>query len=255
MRVVEPGYESLDPLALPWKQLRRTPQDFPDWHVAKVSSARTVVGMTVAVGGRDERIYFKRSLRRSFVDRLQALVRPSKEWREWNLARAIGAAGVWVPKPLFYGEAFDPSVGCAAVFLATRALEPSWREAKAFFKEHKRYDREWKSLAAFTRRLHDLDIYHADYRSDHVYFDQTRVGVWEDLSAWALIDLDGSRVGEPVKRPARLRALLQLTESLLKSGLTLEQLKEFIAIYDPTGQWGFDAAPIHAEALRNGARH
>jgi hypothetical protein len=241
-------------LGLPWKELRRSPEKFPDWHVAKVSSARTVVGMTVSVGGREERVYFKRSLRRSLVDRVQALVRPSKEWREWNIARAIGAAGVWVPRPLFYGEAFDPSASCNAVFLATRALEPSWLEAKAFFKAHRLYDREWKSLAAFTRRLHELDIYHADYRSDHVYFDRTRVGVWEDISAWALIDLDGSRVGEPVKRPARLRAVQQLAQSLIKSGLTPEHLRDFIAVYDPAAQWGFDAATIHAEALRGDTR-
>jgi len=255
VRVAEPGYEKLDPLALPWKELRRNPERFPDWHVAKVSSARTVVGLDVDLPeGRRERIYFKRAPRRTFVARLRALVRPSKEWREWNLAQAIGRAGVWVPRPLFYAEAYDPSVGCPCVFLATKALEPTWREAKEHFIQHRQFDREWRSLAAFSRRLHELEIYHADFRADHLFLDPTRIGVWEDLSAWAMIDLDGSTVGAPIGRALRLRAIEQLAESFMKAGLTAAHLEDFLAIYDPTNQWKFNPPAIIEVASRTGFR-
>jgi hypothetical protein len=240
-------------MALPWKEMRRAPEDFPDDHVAKVSSARTVVGSSFVLNGRSERLYLKRSLLRKLADRLLHPFRPSKEWREFQLAREFGSRGVWVPKPVFYGEAHQDD-GVTAIFLATQALEPCWIESKTFFKTARSFDKEWRSLAAFTRRLHDLDLYHADYRSDHLYLDPSRVGVWEDLSAWALIDLDGSQTRRPVRRSERERALLQLIESLITSGVGPEHVKEFLEVYDHQNRYRFDAELLFNDVKRKQER-
>lgn len=247
-RVFAPGFGHLDPASLPWKELRRTPEHFPEDHVAKVSSVRTVVGRTVLdEGGKPVRLYLKRSLIKGLWRRFLAPWRRSKEWRESELALALSGRGIWVPQPVFYAESALED-GTPVRYLATRALEPTWREAKAWFKAERRFDAEWRSLAAFTRRLHDLDILHGDFRSDHLFFDPTRVGIWDHLACWALIDLDGSSVGTTITASARWRALGQLTESLLTSGITEAHLKDFLAVYDHENRWRFEAEPLLKEA-------
>ncbi|MCC6547597.1 hypothetical protein IT570_10565 [Candidatus Sumerlaeota bacterium] len=235
-----------DPLGLPWKEMRRSPQDFPEHHVAKVSRARTVVGLTfVDASGTPQRIYAKRSLLRGPVARLAARFRESKEWREFELAGAFLRAGFTVPEPLYYSEAMVKSESAHAIFYATRALPGRWRVAKEFFKTTKRFCAEWESLAKFTRLLHERGVLHADYRSDHLFMDLDCIARGEDVAkCWALIDLDGSRCGRNVSRSERERALKQLAESLITSEVGEQNLKRFLEIYDPEGTWNFEAARI-----------
>ncbi len=198
-------------------------------------------------GRTPERIYLKRSLHRHPVDKFLSLFRDSKEWREFQLALKFREAGILVPDPLYYSEAVDAE-GHRAVFLATRALDRDWIEAKTFFKAERRFAAEWESLARFTRELHQRGILHADYRSDHLYLHQGRLAAGNDLATWALIDLDGSRTGITVTARQRDRALRQLAESLLTSGLTEPDLAAFLRLYDPDNRHRLDPAAIHAFA-------
>lgn len=50
VRVYLAEFEELDPLAIPWKDVRKSPDSFPDLHVAKVSSVRTVIGFDYHLG-------------------------------------------------------------------------------------------------------------------------------------------------------------------------------------------------------------
>lgn len=242
-RVCLPEFAGLDPLALPWREMRRNPQDFPLVRMAKISSARTVAGFEVQTPAGGQAIYLKRSLVKAPLKRMLALVRESKEWREFELALAFAAAGFVVPEPVYYSEtAVD---GVPTIFYATRALAPEFREAKGFFLETRSFTAEWRSLAAFARTLHARPALHADFRADHVFFAP---------DGWAMIDLDGSRVGKPVTRAERIRAMGQLTESVLKAGVTREDLRAFAEIYDPENQWRLPWEVILKEAQEREGR-
>ena len=240
-RVYLPGFQTLNALSLPWRELRRHPENYPSWDVAKIASARTVVGMDVErADGGTERVYLKRSLVRDWMRRILSRFRQSKEWREFQLALAFRRRGIHTPEPVYYAEATSPQYP-VMFFYATRALEPRWKNAKEFFKERRVFEKEWESLARFTRGLHEAGILHGDYRSDHLYLDAK-----EDPPEfeWALIDLDGSRAGNPPAPRERQRALTQLTESLLTSGIETAHLERFLEIYDPQREWKLTAEDI-----------
>ncbi len=253
-RVYLEDFSNLDPLSIPWKELRRNPEKYPDWHVAKVSSLRTVVGFNYRVDNREEhRIYLKRSLLRGKVKQILSLFRASKEWREFQIAQEFARENVIVPRPVYYSEGFIEN-GLPQIFLATSAFSPSWRPSKEYFKETRRFDRVWESLAAYTKSLHDRKILHGDYRSDHLYFNEDRFEAEDYDRCWALIDLDGSRVGKVISSRDRFRALTQLTESLITSGISRENLKDFLAIYDHSDENQLDSKEIFKFVLEKVAR-
>lgn len=256
MRVFLPEFGNLNPLALPWDVLRRDPDKFPQWQIAKISSARTVVGLEhVNANGQTESIYIKRSILLGRVKQLLGRFRASKEWREFQHADEFGRAGITVPDPIYYSEALIESQ--PVVFYVTRALSGNWKEVKSFFKSTRHFDEEWRHLAVYTRTLHSRGILHGDYRGDHIYFDPTRLKDGND-KAWCLIDLDGSRVDHTLSEKDRFRALAQLTESLLTSGIEMENLEEFLDLYDPDGKYNLDAERIYnytIEKVRNKAPH
>jgi len=241
-------YSSLDPMRVPWREVRRHPDRFPDWHIAKVSSVRTVIGLDFAIHtGETRRIYLKRSLQRDKVKQLLARFRATKEWREFQLAQEFAEAGVTVPQPVYYAEGTDEN-GQPSVYYATIGFGSEWHEAKSLFKKTRQFGAEWQSLARFTRRLHEKGVLHGDYRSDHIYLDEGSFAEGDD-SAWALMDLDGSRVGKPVTPRERFRALTQLTDSLLTSGMKRENVEEFLRVYDPANTQQLDSRRIYKFAL------
>ena len=253
VRIFLPGYEQVDALSIHWDVLRKRPNQ-KVFHVAKVSSVRTVVGYDFVRGdGKTVKIYVKRGVVSGFLARVEAMFRASKEWREMVVANRFAKRGVWVPRPVYYAEALSEDREPLR-FLATLALEENWSSAKRFFRTHRTFDREWRSLAHFLRRLHETGLHHADFRADHLFFDATRVGVWDDLSSWALIDLDGAHADGSVSAPQRRRAVKQLTESLLSSGLEKEHLKEFVSIYDPQNEAGLDVGQIFKAAEKKHTR-
>ncbi|CAN5325365.1 hypothetical protein BH09SUM1_BH09SUM1_17010 [soil metagenome] len=253
-RVYARGFEGLDPVLIPWAELRKNEKGVDGFAVTKVSFERTVVGFTHRDSAGDQRaIFVKRDLLREVSSRMLAPFRSSKEWREFNLALAFGSRGVWTPKPVYYAESRQD--GFPVRFLATMALESSWVGFRKFSKRARAFNREWRSLAQFTRRLHENEMLHADYRADHLFFDNSRIGVWDDLSAWAVIDLDGSRCGGKVSRRERLKALRQLAQSLLGAGLREDDMQLFLNVYDPEGVLKFSAAGIIQYAVaRKAAR-
>lgn len=248
-RVYLPAFATLDPLALPWREMRRHPENYPDFHVAKISGARTVVGCDFSTAEGRLRVYVKRSLVRGRLKQLVARFRDSKEWREFQLARQFLSSRIHVPQPVFYSEALTPE-NTPVVFLATLALEPRWIEAKAYFKSTRQFTAAWESIAHFTRTLHERHILHGDYRSDHLYLDETLIRAGDHANAWALIDLDGSSLGDVIKPRDRERAIRQLTESLLTSGLTADDLARFLRLYDPQSTLALDPKAIHAHARK-----
>ncbi len=248
-RVYLPAYETLDPAGLPWAEMRKYPERFPGRHIAKVASARTVVGMDFTPPGEESRrIYVKRSYLRSPFKRLVSRWQPSKEWREFQLSLEFRAEGIAVPAPVFYAEATRGHL-FPTRYLATEGLGERWLCARQYFASEVDFDERWELLALFTRRLHRSRLLHADYRADHLFLNREYKGGEGDVTeAWTLIDLDGSRTGsDPGPREVR-RVLLQLAESLLPAGLGPEHLRRFLDRYDQEGRFGFDAERLHHEA-------
>lgn len=245
LRVYREEFAGLDPLALPWREMRKYPENFPGRHIAKVSSLRTVVGMDVSgASGNSHRLYIKRSFTRGRWRGLLAPLRPSKEWREFETARRFLERGFIVPEPVFYAEA--TSEGLPTRFYATIALGPRWVCARDWFRGEGLASPAWRALASFTRALHQGGTLHADYRADHLYLDPE-----SDLTEWAMIDLDGSRLGAAVKPRERRRAILQLAQSLIPAGLDEEALAHFLSIYDTEAHFALDAREIIAQAREN----
>lgn len=252
-RVYLPGYETLDPSSLPWPEMRKHPQHFPHFHMAKIASARTVAGLDFEPPGQaPRRIYVKRSYVRSPIKRLFSLWQASKEWREFQLALEFSQRGITVPEPVYYAE-ISEGHPFPTRYLATTALGTRWIPAREVFNSRTDFDERWESLAEFTRRLHRLSLFHADYRADHVFLDPEA-----PEPAWSLIDLDGSRTAH-VPRPHEVRrALLQLAESLVPSSIGAAEIRRFLAAYDPEGNLDFDARELtamayerrHAKSLR-----
>lgn len=249
VRVYLAEFEELDPLAIPWKDVRKSPDSFPDLHVAKVSSVRTVIGFDYRLGnGESRRIYLKRSLVRGRVKQLISRFRGSKEWREFRRAREFRDAGITVPQPVYYSEGISEK-GTAITFFATLAFDGAWQAIRQLFRDQSGFGPEWRSLARFTRRIHEMQILHSDYRSDHIYLHRE---MFENGAspAWGLIDLDGSHLGRPISRRERIRAMCQLTESLLTSGLEERHVAEFLELYDPNNRYHLDAGEIYETAFR-----
>ena len=249
-RMAAPGWREFDPRAIPWRELRKYPEKFPDFQVAKVASLRTVVGLDAAAfGGPAEPVFVKRSYNRpGLLASIVELWRPAKELRELEVLRAFTAAGHVVPEPLFYAETRID--GRPTRFLVTRAMSPEWRPAEQWFASAApaEWEERWMALAVYTRALHAGGALHADYRIAHLYVRPA------DPSAWAMIDLDGSRVGAPPSRQERRRAMLQLVESMLPLGLEQSALERFLGAYDPAGEWGMQAAGLIADVQRKLAR-
>ncbi|MCC5876110.1 MAG: hypothetical protein JJU11_07825, partial [Candidatus Sumerlaeia bacterium] len=160
LRVYLDGFADLDPLSLDWKRMRKYPHEFPDRHIAKVSSLRTVVGMDFPGShGNTHRLYMKRSFTRGFWKMVLDRLRPSKEWREMMIARAFLKEGITVPSPVYYSETI--SEGLPTRFLATEALAPRWKCLGEWFAENGFQQDRWEALAHWTRALHDRGILHA----------------------------------------------------------------------------------------------
>ncbi len=248
-RVYLPAYETLDPAALPWAEMRKYPERFPDLHIAKVASARTVVGMDFTPPGEEaRRIYVKRSYLRSPLKRLFSRWQPSKEWREFQLALEFRAHGIAVPAPVYYAEASSGHPFPTRYF-ATEGLGAQWLCAQSHFLSAGDFDEHWDLLALFTRRLHHARLLHADYRADHLFLNREYKGGEADVTAaWTLIDLDGSRTGVAPGQHEVRRVLLQLAESLLPAGLTPSHLRRFLESYDPEGRFQLDPADLHRTA-------
>lgn len=251
IRIFNPEYANLDPLLIPWAELRKTPEAFPQYHVAKRNSDRTVIGMTHEdVSGIERRLYIKRSFTTSRWRRIWRPFRATKEWQEMLIAGEFRALGIFVPEPVFYAEADwqDVRYSGPVTFFASLGLPTEFRSVTNYFNQHRSYGDEWAALATLTRNIHNINVLHADYRADHIYLREDNNGGWE----WALLDLDGSRVGPSIDRGARIRALRQLTESLIKAGLQRPDLARFLEIYDPEGQWNLRADEIfHYANARN----
>lgn len=234
-------FRDFRPDELPWKEMRRHPGHFPERDVAKVSRVRTVVGLDVADrSGKVQRVYVKRSFTRALLKRLVLRFRETKEWREVQLAQQFLDAGFIVPEPLLYAESVTEPDHLPTTWLVTKALGSEWQQFKTASKEQGLDRNRLISLADYTRELHERRVLHADYRADHVYFRAD--------GAWAMIDLDGSRLGEPVSVKERREALLQLTISLIPSGLTEALLKEFMDAYADEGPPPYDAGKLFAAA-------
>ncbi len=243
-RVYRRGYGAFEPLDMPWAELRSKTIELPGVKVAKLSSVRMVLRVDhEKEDGAEQRIYVKRSLVPTLRKRLGEVFRSSKEWREFNLAIQFRRHGIHVPIPVYYSELNNN--GTPVRFFATKALEPRWRASKKHFRDPGSFDEKWRVVASFTRMLHSSDILHGDFRSDHIYLDVDHLSVDDPLSCCALIDLDGSRIGKKVTRKERVRSLRQLAQSLISCGITPDEIRKFLTIYDPDNLFAITAEEVY----------
>ncbi|MDX2177169.1 MAG: lipopolysaccharide kinase InaA family protein [Candidatus Sumerlaeia bacterium] len=217
-----PAAEALRPWEFPWKELRRDPERFPELQLVKMASRRTVL-RTDATG---EPLYVKRSLLRTPAERLAALVKPGKEFRETLLALDWRRAGILTPEPVCAAAGWNDQFGVPARYLATRALPATALELKPLLKAEDFEGPLWRALAEHTRDLHAAGCHHADYRCDHLFVEFVN----ESPRFWH-IDLDGSHAGRPVSAGQRKTALARLFKSLENHRLTQARRDAFLAAY------------------------
>ncbi|MDK2970658.1 MAG: Lipopolysaccharide kinase (Kdo/WaaP) family [Candidatus Sumerlaeota bacterium] len=219
-----PGYEDLNPAALPWREAASKEPLPTGVLLAKRSRSRLVL----AANFHGERLYFKRARARTFRHRLSAHLRGDKLQREWHAAREFLAAGVIVPVPVLYATA-----GHHETYLVTRGLPSAWQPLSHWFRENGLDQEQLDALADYTRWLHALPAYHDDYRTDHVY--RTDAPPTAPIGErYALIDLDGSTTGRIPTRRQREEALLELFVALLRRPFTIAHATRFIERYANT---------------------
>lgn len=235
-----PGFEEFDPLALPWEAVAAKeplPQGFEP---AKRSRSRLVIATEV----RGERLFVKRAMARTWRHRISALVQGSKLRREWHTARRFLAAGVNVPVPIFLAEAPRWTS-----YLATRAFPQEWESLDVRFAREGIDDATLEELARYTRWLHALPAYHDDYRTEHIHRTDAP-GDAPPQEQFALLDLDGAHAGAAPSRAKREEALSELFLSLMRDGLTRDQVERFVALYDKGKAEKFDAEALFKRALQ-----
>jgi hypothetical protein len=218
-----PGYESFDPRALPWAEAS-TGGPMPNGcQLTKKSRHRWVLGFE----WRGEKLYAKRGIPRLIRQRVSWTLRGSKAQREFAIGRAFVAAGITVPEPVFYAHTKS-----SESFLVTRALPENWMSFIEWARQHGLHDEDLAEVARYTRWLHGLSAFHADYRADHIFRTDAPPGS-PPHESFALIDLDGSRVGRVPSTRLRTVALYQFFLSLVPVGMTRERAVEFCHVYAP----------------------
>lgn len=232
--------DGIRPWSLPWREVRRNPELFKDPKLYKMSSRRTVV-RTSRFG---RALFVKRSLVKSPVERATSILRLPKEARELLLGNEWRAAGILVPEPIMLALGFDATSGFPARYLVTRPIPKGAISARKHFKRHGFGGGRWEELAQYTAGLLAKGALHADFRADHIHFEETAGGdrIW-------LLDLDGARMGRGHPPEPRLRRmLLQLFQSLIGAGLSEREARTFASIALAGRSSEFDIPGIVAEA-------
>jgi tRNA A-37 threonylcarbamoyl transferase component Bud32 len=239
--VVVPGFEDLDPGALPWETMRRKEPLPREFGFAKRSKTRYVLSLEHA----GERIFIKRAEVHSAARRLVLPLTGTKSRREFDIAREFLRAGVIVPRPVLYAEARDGSVS----YLATIGLPENWPTLHDYLEKHPLDTSLLTRLAHYTAWLHSRPVYHHDYRTDHIYV----IPDAEDElpgSQFALIDLDGAFTGKKVSLRLVEQAFHELFLALGRHGLEEADALLIAREYEKAGGLAFDA-----ERIRDRAQH
>ncbi len=218
-----PGYESFDPRSLPWSESSTgvpLPQGF---RLTKKSRHRWVL----AFEWRGEKLYAKRGIPRLIRQRVSWTLRGSKAQREFAIGRAFAATGITVPEPVFYAHTLS-----SESFLVTRALPETWSSYADWARNNGLSEEDLAEVARFARWLHGLSAFHADFRADHVFRTDALPGS-PPHEGFALIDLDGSRIGRNPSTRLRAVALYQFFLSLVPMGMTRDCAIRFCRVYAP----------------------
>lgn len=218
-----PGFEDFDPLAWPW-EAARLKQTLPAGvTLAKRSPSRWV--LSVAWNG--HALHVKRTLAPTLRARLSALVKGTKSAREFAVARAIIAHGLRTPEPVLFAR--GPR---GESYLATRSLPADHEPVSIRLRRENRVVPELlEALADLTRLLHESGVWHADWRTDHV-FSSEALDAAPLAERFALLDLDGAVVVDgTVSAGRRARSVHQLFVSLLRRPFTREHADQFVARY------------------------
>lgn len=218
-----PGFEDFDPAAYPWEAARAKQPLPPGVALAKRSPSRWVLG----IQWRGHALHLKRTLSPTLRARLSSMLKGSKSAREFNTGRAVLEHGLRTPEPAFYAEA--PG---GESFLATRSLPPDLEPVSHRLRREDRIVPELlDALADLTRLIHESGVWHADWRTDHV-FSSAALDAAPVAQRFALLDLDGAVVGNRLVGAARReRSVHQLFVSLLRRPFTEEHAERFLARY------------------------
>lgn len=216
------GFETLDPRVWPWEAARRK-QPLPDGvTLAKRSPSRWVLGVT----WEGHELHVKRILSPTLRARLSSWLKGSKAAREFATGRAVIAHGLRTPEPVFFAEA--PG---GESFLATRSLPPDHEPMSHRLRREGLVPELLEALADMTRLLHESGVWHADWRTDHV-FSSPALDAAPLAERFALLDLDGAVVSDSVVGAARrARSVHQVFVSLLRRPFTMEHAEQFVARY------------------------
>jgi len=212
LRIFLPEFAELDPESYPWKEMRKHPDNYPDVEMSKVASARTVAGMKIPAAKEPIFAYIKKSHREKPLHLIFRRWYQPKELTEFQLGLQFRQLGIQVPEPLFYAEKNHDTPHTR--YYVTRALSPQYRSVRKLTRSGEIHGAKWaERLGAFARDLHNRQVFHADFRTDHIFFktgpDRHPLVPLE----WALIDLDGSFTGRPIPRPKRIKTLILLAKS------------------------------------------
>lgn len=223
---------------VPWESLRRGPVEH--WRLVKEASNRRVV--VYERQSPSETLYVKWVQIRGWKKRLGSALRPSKAVREFELGRALLAAGYLTPTPLLFAERRrGPFLRDA--FLVTRGLDaPDWVTIRVLHGEWMRMGHRHEvleliaDLGMVLRDCHDQGFVHDDCRAQHWLarpsaFADPRKKALSWLSRWCVLDLDGSRLGRPPGARHRRKLLAQMAASFSRPAWTPEDTHHLIQAY------------------------
>lgn len=213
----------------------------------KDSRTTSVAEWTLDVGGRPERVIYKRFNVKKQLDPWLNLIRPSRAWRSWQAGQHLASRGIPTPRNLAViarlrpGRRWLPSHFAAReTYLVTAKAEPAI--ALADYVKHvlptlepadcrDRVQRLSLALARLLRTLHERSLTHRDLKAANILIVGDPAAARPRLS---LIDLVGVRLEAPVPRRRRLQNLARLQLSLAHvPGRTRTDALRFLRAYLP----------------------
>lgn len=260
-----PHLEDFDLGALPWNQAPSGTRPTPDKPVVRVKGSKSNLKRQVLCfeapdpQGRSVRLYAKRNSHNSAVKRQLAKWRPSKARGEWQRGHRLIELGVPTALPLLWARRFEKGRP-AESYLVTLGIEDALSFLDVYRQIHGQDERcqYLLQLGEYVRRLHDLNIRHADLGAKNILLSAGYVEGRPTL-VFYLLDLDRAVLDQPVSPYRRAHNFYQLFLSIEGDHFGETERRAFYRGYSH-GVWNeehmasFDRAIFHIAVIQRLSR-
>lgn len=222
------------------------PFDQPDTVMIKSSRTTTVAEVTLEVGGRQERVIYKRFNKKKFMEPMLNMARPTRGWRAWQAGQHLTCRGIPTPRNLLciergrgHGIPVLARIPHTSYVVTTKAapsqtLADFAREGLPLLNgaEQRGVRRSLcRALAKLIRSLHERSLSHRDLKAANILILGDPCAVLPELS---LIDLVGADVSYPLPRRRIVQNLARLYLSMAETpGRTRSDYLRFLRAYLP----------------------